>query len=183
VILIGELRDAESAETALQAAESGHLVLSTMHTVDAAETIGRMIEFFPGIKQQQIRSILAGVLRGVVSQRLLPRTAGGRVGAFEVMVTNARIADLIRDDKADEISEALEEGDFFNMQSFSQALIALVVSGEIDQETAANAATNRHDFLVELEHALKSRDAKVQEERDRVQAAVEPELRIAAPEA
>ncbi len=181
-ILIGELRDAETAQTALQAAESGHLVLSTMHTVDAAETIGRMIEFFPGIKQQQIRSILAGVLRGVVSQRLLPRTAGGRVGAFEVMVTNARIADLIRDDKADEISEALEEGDFFNMQSFSQALIALVVSGEIDQETAANAATNRHDFLVELEHALKSRDAKVHEERDRVQAAVEPELRIAAPE-
>ena len=117
VILIGELRDAESAETALQAAESGHLVLSTMHTVDAAETIGRMIEFFPGIKQQQIRSILAGVLRGVVSQRLLPRQDGGRVGAFEVMVTNARIADLIRDDKADEISEAIEEGTFFNMQT------------------------------------------------------------------
>ena len=88
VILIGELRDAESAETALQAAESGHLVLSTMHTVDAAETIGRMIEFFPGNKQQQIRSILAGVLRGVVSQRLLPRETGGRVAAFEVMVMN-----------------------------------------------------------------------------------------------
>ena len=77
VILIGELRDAETAETALQAAESGHLVFSTMHTIDAAETLARMIEFFPGIKQPQIRSILAGVLRGVVSQRLLPRAAGG----------------------------------------------------------------------------------------------------------
>src|SRR5918999_709957 len=90
VILIGELRDAETAQTALQAAESGHLVLSTLHTVDAAETIGRIIEFFPGIKQPQIRSILAGVLRGVVSQRLLPRIGGGRVAAVEVMVTNAR---------------------------------------------------------------------------------------------
>jgi twitching motility protein PilT len=181
VILIGELRDAESAETALQAAESGHLVLSTMHTVDAAETLGRMIEFFPGIKQQQIRSILAGVLRGVVSQRLLPRQAGGRVGAFEVMVNNARIADLIRDNKADEIHEAIEEGTFFKMQTFSQALIALVVSGEIDQEIAASAATNRHDFLVELEHALKHKDASAREAAEAEAASDEPELRVVSP--
>src|SRR5688500_11302481 len=97
VILIGELRDAETAETALQAAESGHLVFSTMHTVDAAETIGRMVEFFPPLKQQQIRSIMAGVLRGVISQRLLPKQGGGRVAAVEVMINNARIADLIRE--------------------------------------------------------------------------------------
>jgi twitching motility protein PilT len=181
VILIGELRDAESAETALQAAESGHLVLSTMHTVDAAETIGRMIEFFPGNKQQQIRSILAGVLRGVVSQRLLPRAAGGRVGAFEVMVNNARIGELIREDKADEIPEAIEEGSFFNMQTFAQALIALVVSGEIDQETAANASTNRHDFLVELEHALKHKGATEREAVEEEAAKDEPELRVVRP--
>src|SRR5215813_6168733 len=105
VILIGELRDAETAETALNAAESGHLVLSTMHTVDAAETIGRMVEFFPAVKKQLIRSILAGVLRGVVSQRLLPQLGGGRVPAVEVMIGNARIADLIRDNKSDEITE------------------------------------------------------------------------------
>ena len=85
-ILIGELRDAETAQTALQAAESGHLVFSTLHTVDAAETVGRMIEFFPEGKQQQIRSIMAGVLRGVISQRLLPRVGGGRVAAVEVMI-------------------------------------------------------------------------------------------------
>src|SRR5712691_9272469 len=91
IILIGELRDGETAQTALQAAESGHLVLSTMHTIDAAETVGRMIEFFPGVKQPMIRSIMAGVLRGVVSQRLLPRVDGGRVAAVEVMVTNTRI--------------------------------------------------------------------------------------------
>jgi twitching motility protein PilT len=181
VILIGELRDAESAETALQAAESGHLVLSTMHTVDAAETIGRMIEFFPGNKQQQIRSIIAGVLKGVVSQRLLPRKSGGRVGAFEVMVMNARISDLVRDDKADEIHDAIDEGTFFNMQTFSQALIKLVVSGEIDQEVAANAATNKHDFLVALEHALKNKDATEREAAEAEAAQDEPELRLIQP--
>jgi twitching motility protein PilT len=157
--LIGELRDAETAETALQAAESGHLVFSTMHTVDAAETIGRMTEFFPGVKQPQIRSILAGVLRGVISQRLLPRVDGGRVAAVEVMVTNARIADLIREARPDEIHDAIDEGEFFDMQTFSQALIQLVVSGEIDREVAANASTNRHDFLVALEHAEKQQVA------------------------
>jgi twitching motility protein PilT len=178
VILIGELRDAESAETALQAAESGHLVLSTMHTVDAAETIARMIEFFPGIKQQQIRSIIAGVLRGVVSQRLLPRVGGGRVGAFEVMTNNARISELIRENKADEISDAIAEGEFFDMQTFSQALIQLVVSAEIDSEVAANAATNRHDFLVSLEHALKHKDAVAREAVEAEAAKDEPELRV-----
>ena len=161
VILIGELRDAETAETALQAAESGHLVFSTMHTVDAAETIGRMTEFFPGVKQPQIRSILAGVLRGVISQRLLPRVDGGRVAAVEVMVTNARIADLIRESRPDEISDAIEEGEFFDMQTFAQALIKLVVAGEIDREIAANASTNRHDFLVALERAEKQQTADV----------------------
>jgi len=181
VILIGELRDAESAETALQAAESGHLVLSTLHTVDASETIARIIEFFPGIKQQQIRSILAGVVRGVVSQRLLPRAEGGRVAAFEVMVNNTRIADLIREDKADDIQDAIAEGSFFHMQTFSQALIELVLSGEIDREVAANASTNRHDFLVSLEHALKRKDATVRADAEAVAAKDEPELRIVRP--
>ncbi len=161
VILIGELRDAETAQTALQAAESGHLVLSTMHTVDAAETIGRMVEFFPETKQQMIRSIMAGVLCGVVSQRLLPRVGGGRIAAVEVMVTNARIADLIRENKPESITDAIEEGSFFDMQSFTKALIDLVIAGKVDQEVAANAATNRHDFMVTLERALKQRKADV----------------------
>jgi twitching motility protein PilT len=159
VILIGELRDAETAQTALQAAESGHLVLSTMHTVDASETIGRMIEFFPGIKQPQIRSIMAGVLRGVVSQRLLPKKGGGRVAAVEVMVTNQRIADLIRENRADEIEDAIDEGEFFKMQSFQKALIDHVLSGAVEQDVAANAATSRHDFLVAVERARKQKAA------------------------
>ena len=159
VILIGELRDAETAQTALQAAESGHLVLSTMHTVDAAETVGRMIEFFPSAKHQQIRSILAGVLRGVISQRLLPRVEGGRVPAVEVMVTNSRIADLIREARTEEIPEAIADGAFFQMQSFTDALIELVLAGQVDREVASNAATSRHDFLVALELALKRQAA------------------------
>src|SRR5580765_3703733 len=110
VILIGELRDAETAQTALQAAESGHLVLSTMHTVDASETLGRLIEFFPAIKQPQVLSILAGVLKGVVSQRLLPRVGGGRVAAVEIMVTNSRIQELIRENKPEFVPEAIAEG-------------------------------------------------------------------------
>src|SRR5262249_16676849 len=144
IILIGELRDAETAQTALQAAESGHLVLSTLHTIDAAETCGRMIEFFPPEKQEVIRSIMAGVLRGVASQRLLPRVDGGRIAAVEVMVNNARIADLIREGRPDEISDAVAEGDFFQMQTFSKALINLVLAGRVDSEVAANAASNRH---------------------------------------
>jgi twitching motility protein PilT len=159
VILIGELRDAETAETALQAAESGHLVLSTMHTVDAAETVGRLVEFFPAIKQPQVRSILAGVLKGVVSQRLLPRANGGRVAAVEVMVSNGRIADLIRENKPEYIHEAIADGAFSQMQTLSDALIALVLSGDVDTDTAANAAPNRHDFMIALNHALKQQAA------------------------
>jgi len=159
IILIGELRDTETAHTALQAAESGHLVFSTLHTLDAAETLGRMIEFFPADKQQQIRSILAGTLRGVISQRLLPRADRGRVPAVEVMVTNARIQDLVRENRPDEITDAVAAGEFYEMQTFSQALISLVLGGDVDREVAANAATNRHDFLVALEHAVKERKA------------------------
>jgi twitching motility protein PilT len=158
-ILIGELRDAETAQTALQAAESGHLVMSTLHTIDAAETVARMVEFFPPEKQEVIRAILAGVLRGVVSQRLLPKLDGGRVAAVEVMVMNARIADLIREGHADEITDAVAEGEFFQMQTFTQALIEHVLAGKVDPEIAANAATNRHDFLVSLEQAQKRQRA------------------------
>src|SRR5579862_3143437 len=154
-ILIGELRDAETAQTALQAAESGHLVLSTMHTIDAAETVSRMVEFFPAAKQQQIRSIMAGVLRGVISQRLLPSLSGGRVAVVEAMVANARIGDLIREGKPEEIPDAIAEGEFFDMQTFQQALIGRVLDGSVEREMAADASSNRHDFLVALERREK----------------------------
>ena len=164
VILIGELRDSETAATALQAAESGHLVLSTMHTVDASETLGRLVEFFPAIKQPQVRSILAGVLKGVVSQRLLPRVGGGRIAAVEVMVTNSRIQELIRENKPEFVPEAIAEGAFFQMQTLTQALIELVVRGDVDTETAATAAPNRHDFMIALDRALKEHAHREQQE-------------------
>ncbi len=157
VILIGEMRDSVTAETALQAAESGHLVLSTMHTVDASETLGRLVEFFPATKQPQIRSILAGVLRGVISQRIVPRVDGGRVVAVEVMVVNSRIQELIRENKPEFIPEAIAEGGFFDMQTMTQALIELVIAGEVDEETATNAAPNAHDFTIALRRAVKER--------------------------
>jgi twitching motility protein PilT len=182
VILIGELRDAETAQTALQAAESGHLVMSTLHTVDAAETIGRMVEFFPEEKQQMIRSIMAGVLRGVISQRLLPRVDGGRVAAVEVMVTNTRIADLIRENQPEAITDAIEEGAFFDMQSFTTALIDLVVAGQVDQEVAANAATNRHDFLVALDRAMKQKRVDVAAEEEEKQKQEEAAKQETEPE-
>ena len=105
-----------------------------------------------------MRSILAGVLRGVISQRLLPRLGGGRVAAVEVMVNTARVADLIREpDKTEGITEALEDGGFHDMQSFSQHLVQLVLDELVDLETAANAATNRHDFEITVERALREK--------------------------
>ena len=185
VIVIGELRDSETAETALQAAESGHLVLSTMHTIDAAETVRRLVEFFPAIKQPQVRSILAGVLRGVVSQRLLPKIGGGRVAAVEVMLVNSRIEELIREDRAEEIPEAIADGQFFDMQTLSKALIDLVLSGAVGSETAALAAPNQHDFLLTLVRAEKARAAEARgaaAEESSSGALGEPSrLRLAAP--
>jgi twitching motility protein PilT len=177
VILIGELRDQESAQAALQAAESGHFVLSTLHTIDAAETIGRLVEFFPPGKQQMTRQILAGVLRGVISQRLLPKTDGGRVAAVEVMVNTARIADLIRDGETDKLTEAIEGGQFHKMQSFSQHLVELVLAGLVEEEVAANAATSRHDFEIAVQQALKRRRVE-----ERAAAEAEQQAEEAPPE-
>jgi twitching motility protein PilT len=159
VILLGELRDEESAQAALRAAESGHFVLSTMHTIDSAETVGRLVEFFPPGKHDMVRQVLGGVLRGVISQRLLPKAGGGRIAAVEVMVNTARIADLIREGRADEITEAIEDGEFHKMQSFSQHLVQLVLQGQVDEETAGNAASNRHDFEIAVQQALRKKKA------------------------
>ncbi|MFQ5427160.1 MAG: ATPase, T2SS/T4P/T4SS family [Gaiellales bacterium] len=157
---IGELRDEESARAALQAGESGHLVLATMHTIDTAETIGRMIELFPSAKQPLVRQIMAATLRGVVSQRLLPRSGGGRAAAVEVMVNTPRVADLILDPaKTDDIPSALEEGEYHDMQSFRQHLIQLVLAGTIDSQVASGASGNPHDFEISLAHAIRRRQA------------------------
>src|SRR5262249_31110956 len=155
--------------------ESGHLVLSTLHTIDAAETVGRIIEFFPPEKQEVIRSIMAGVLRGVISQRLLPKVDGGRVAGVEGVGMNGRIADLVREGRGDEIRAAGAGGDYSKMRASARALIDPVPGGRADGGAAANAATNRHDFLVELEQAVKRKRA--------AEARPQPQQHVAEPEA
>ncbi len=154
VILIGEMRDTETVQAALAAAETGHLVLSTLHTIDATETVNRIVDFFPPFQQQQVRVTLAGALKGVVCQRLVPRAGGGRVPALEVCVNTGRVAERIIDSsKTYEIEEVVADGSFYGMQTFDHALVKLVKDGTITVEDAVEAATNRHDFELALQQA------------------------------
>ena len=147
-ILIGEMRDVETVSAALTAAQTGHFVMSTLHTIDATETINRIIDFFPLHQQKQVRIMLAGTLRGIVSQRLLPRADGqGRVPAIEVMVMTARIRDFVLDpDQTAMIGQAIREGEFYGMTTFDQALLNLYEQGLITLHDAAQVASNPHDF-------------------------------------
>jgi twitching motility protein PilT len=152
VILIGEMRDTETVQAALAAAETGHLVLSTLHTIDTTETVNRIVDFFPPFQQHQIRVTLAGALNGVVCQRLVPRAGGGRIPALEVCVNTGRVAERIVDSsKTHEIEEVVADGDFYGMQTFDQALVALVRDGVVTVEDAIEVASNRHDFELALQ--------------------------------
>ena len=147
VIFVGEIRDYETVSAALQAAETGHFVLATLHTTNVAETITRVIDFFPPHQSQQVRVALAGSLQGIISQRLLPRVGGGRAAAIEVMVSNGRIRDLILDpEKTHELQDIVAEGSYYGMQTFDQALISLVKAGLVELDDARDASTNAHDF-------------------------------------
>ena len=154
VILIGEMRDTETVKAALAAAETGHLVLSTLHTKDSVETVNRIVDFFPPYQQNQIRTTLASVLRGVISQRLVPRIGGGRIPAIEVLVNNGRVADRIVDSNATpEIHGIIAEGEFYGMQTFDQSLFSLVQRGLVSIADAMQIASQRHDFQLMLEQA------------------------------
>jgi twitching motility protein PilT len=151
VIFVGEMRDHETTEIALVAAETGHLVLSTLHTVDAMETVNRVISIFPPHHQAQIRIQLAGVLRGVVSQRLLARADGkGMVPAVEIMVASARVKELVGDaERTREIREAIAQGkEPYGMQTFDQSLIELVQGRLVTYEDALRASSNPDDFAL-----------------------------------
>ncbi|MGD0997252.1 MAG: PilT/PilU family type 4a pilus ATPase [Thermoleophilia bacterium] len=147
-ILIGEMRDVETVSAALTAAQTGHFVMSTLHTIDATETINRIIDFFPLHQQKQVRIMLAGTLRGIISQRLLPRADGqGRVPAIEVMVMTSRIRDFVLEpEQTTLIGQAIREGEFYGMMSFDQALLKLYEQGLITLHDAAQVASNPHDF-------------------------------------
>jgi twitching motility protein PilT len=148
IILIGEIRDAESAQIALSAAETGHLVLSTLHTLDATETINRLIDLFPMHDRHQVRAMLAGTLKGIVGQRLMRTKDGeGRVAVCEVMVTTGRIQDFIIDpNQTDLIQQAISEGEYYGMQTFDQALLKLIEEDRVSYEEAVRAASRPQDF-------------------------------------
>ena len=152
VILVGEMRDAETVKAALAAAETGHFVMSTLHTTDAQETVNRIIDFFPPHEQKQVRLSLAGALRGVICQRLVPRADdAGRCVTMEIMVNTGRIADAIADpDKTATLNALIGEGAYYGMQTFDQHLVTLIRDGVITLEDAMAASTSPHDLQVEL---------------------------------
>ena len=161
VILVGEMRDFETIETALTAAETGHLVMSTLHTLNATETVNRIISVFPPYHQKQVRLQLSGILKGVISQRLAPRADGlGRVPAVEVLVSTARVREcIVEKDKTGEINDAIARGfTAYGMQSFDQSLLNLMQQGLITYDEALKHATNPDDFALRVKGILATSD-------------------------
>jgi twitching motility protein PilT len=162
VILVGEMRDLETIETALLAAETGHLVMSTLHTMDATETINRIISVFPPFQQKQIRMQLGAVLKAILCQRLMPRADGhGRVAAIEILISTPRIRELIEDkDRTKEISDAISQGHIsYGMQTFDQALMGLLKQNLITYDEALRQCTNPDDFALRVSGISGTSDA------------------------
>jgi twitching motility protein PilT len=156
VIFVGEMRDAETVWAALTAAETGHLVVSTLHTADTIDTVNRIVDFFPADQHRQVRLSLATALRGVVSQRLLERADGpGRVPAVEILVNTGRVFERIVDPATpgDSLHEILADGDYYGMQTFDQALLRLVRAGRVELREAMAAATSPADLRLALQQA------------------------------
>jgi twitching motility protein PilT len=162
VILVGEMRDFETIETAMTAAETGHLVMSTLHTLNATETVTRIISVFPPYHQKQVRLQLAGVLKGVISQRLVPRADGmGRVPAVEVLVSTSRVREcIVEKDKTNEINDAIARGvTSYGMQSFDQSLMFLMKEALVTYDEALKHCTNPDDFALRVKGILAASDA------------------------
>jgi twitching motility protein PilT len=167
VILVGEMRDEETVQTALSAAETGHLVLSTIHTVDATESINRMLDFFPPHQHSQARSMIAGTIKGVISQRLVPGAEGGRVAVCEIMRMTGRVRDMIVDpEQTGKLVEVITSGGYYGMQTFDQALFGHVKAGRVTFEDAMLVASSPHDFKL-----LMQADGRVGTTMDDVAAA------------
>jgi twitching motility protein PilT len=155
VIFIGEMRDLETVTAALQAAETGHFVISTLHTTDAAETVHRIIDMYPKEQQNQARLSLASALKGIVCQRLVARSTGeGRVAVIEAMAMTSRIQEFITDPaQTEQVTDAIAEGSYYGMQTFDQHLLQLFQQGDVSLKDALSAASNAHDFKVSLRAA------------------------------
>jgi twitching motility protein PilT len=151
IILIGEMRDHETVAAALTAAEIGNLVLSTLHTIDATETINRIIDFFPPYQQKQVRLMMAATLKGIISLRLIPSIQGGLVPAVEVLVMTGTIREYVTDsEKTYLIRDAMDEGEYYGMQTFDQSLLNLYQERKITLDDAIAMAHNAHDFKIKV---------------------------------
>ena len=162
VVLVGEMRDFETIETALTAAETGHLVMSTLHTLDATETINRIISVFPPYQQKQVRLQLATILKAVISQRLVPRADGkGRVPALEVLVSTAFVRECIADkDRTKELPDVIAKGHTtYGMQTFDQSLMSLVKQGLVTYDEALNHVSNPDDFALRFRGIASTSDS------------------------
>lgn len=154
VIMIGEMRDAETTQAALSAAEIGNLVISSLHTIDATETVNRIIDFFPPHQQKQVRVMLASTLRGIISLRLLPKIGGGRIPAVEVLVATSTIKEyILNENETASINEAIEQGEYYGMQSFDQSMLDLVAQELVSLDDAIAISTNAHDFKLKAKKA------------------------------
>ncbi|MDR1684321.1 MAG: PilT/PilU family type 4a pilus ATPase [Elusimicrobiota bacterium] len=150
VIMLGEMRDPEVIRAAMAAAEMGQLVLSTLHTVDAVQTLVRIIESFPPEHQGQVRFQMADLLRGIVSQRLLPKIGGGLIPAVEIMLPTAQIKKLIIDNKISDIKKTIQSGDYYGMNTFDQSLTALYREGKARLEDALDYSTNPDNIMLSI---------------------------------
>ena len=146
VVLIGELRDAETISAALTVAETGHLVLSSLHTNDAAQTVDRIVDVFPAEQQAQVRTQLADSLQAVVSQRLVPRREGGRIAAFEILVANSAVRNLVREGRTSQLRNQIMTGTREGMQTLEASLSALVEAGLVTLEAASALTLNPHEI-------------------------------------
>ena len=147
VIFVGEMRDPETVWAAMSAAETGHLVFSTLHTANTVETVNRIIDFFPPHNHGQARAMLAGTLKGVISQRLVPGAEGGRVAACEILRMTGRVRDMIMDpERTGQLNDVISDGAYYGMQTFDQALFHHVKEGRVTYEDAMRVASSPNDF-------------------------------------
>ncbi len=150
IILVGEMRDLETTQAAITAAETGHLVFATLHTMNAVQTISRIIDLYPPHQQAQVRLQLSESLRGIISQRLLPCTKGGRLPAVEIMVNTAHVKKMIAENTIEAVTQAITKGGFYGMQTFNQSLVKLHKEGMAKLEDILQAATNPDDVLLAI---------------------------------
>ncbi len=157
VLFVSNIRDTETMSIVLTAAETGVLVLSTLHTVNAAQSVERIINFFPPHQHQEVKNQLSSLLKGVISLRLIPAKNGaGRIPAYEVMLLTPTISRLIREGKIWEIPQFISDGEIFGMQSFSQSLIKLVKEGKVSEEQAIDFADSKDEFILTLKGIKKN---------------------------